>query len=171
MRHMDFSNFTQKAKDISKKWLSATLKAKNDALSFTERNLKKSRYIIKNREEFTTLRETSRQKTYKDPKTWVVKNFTRNALLFVCGEESDFTRNLLFKLPLIFAKSFSQDMHFALMIQEIEGIDVREFQVQEKPALILFEDTAVKKVIHWEENIQKVVNSLSLDINTTIHEL
>ncbi len=168
---MDFSSFTQKAKNLSKKWLSATLKAKDNALNFTERNLKKSQFIIKNKEEFDTLIETSQQKTFTDPKTSIVKTFSRKALLFVCIEENDFTRNLLFKLPFIFAKSFSQDMSFALILQEIDGINLSEFQVQEKPALILFEDTKVKKVIVWEENIQKVVNSLSLDINKTIHEL
>jgi len=39
------------------------------------------------------------------------------------------------------------------------------------PALVIFENEKVYKVIQGEENIQKVVKTASLDINKTIETL
>jgi len=50
-------------------------------------------------------------------------------------------------------------------------VDLKKYTFKTYPSLILFENLKVSKVIEGEENIQKVVNSLSLDINKTINEL
>jgi len=48
---------------------------------------------------------------------------------------------------------------------------LKKYKFKKYPSLILFENCKDSKVIEGEENIQKVVNSLSLDINKTIDEL
>lgn len=179
---MDFTKFTQKAKELWKKWvagwvaawkmsLKAWKNAKDNAMQFTEKSIRSSRFIIKDAGAFKKCIEDSREKTFTDVKTWEVKKFNKTSLIFICEENSEFTRSLLFKLPIVFTKSFSQNIQFGLVLWDIEGIVFSDYSSEKIPFLILFENTAVKKVIHWEENIQKVVNSLNLDINKAINEL
>lgn len=179
---MDFSNITKKAKELSEKWiarwvaawkmsLKAWKKAKDNAVEYTENSLRNSRFIIKDAESFIKSIDLSEQKTFTDKTTWVVKKFNGTFLLFVCEEDSDFTKSLLFRLPVLFAKSFSQNTHFGIVLWDIDGIKISKYSKEKPPLIVFFENTKVKKVIVWEENIQKVVNSLSLDINKMIHEL
>lgn len=179
---MDFAKITQKAKELwkksvesskslSKKGIAVSKKAKNDVLSFTEDKLRDSRYIIKDADALKKLIDTSQEKKFTEKKTWISKTFIWRAVLFVCEDEAEFTTKLLYKLPMILAKSFSQNIYFWVLIWDSEHIDISKFKIKSKPTLLLFENMKIKKQIVWEENIQKVVNSLNLNINKTIDEL
>lgn len=168
---MNFTKISQKAKELWKKSLQAWIKAKKNAVQFTEKSLRTSRFIINNADAFKKCIEDSREKTFIDKKTWVTKKFSKISLLFVCEENSEFTRSLLFKLPIVFTKSFSQNTQFGIILWSVEWVTLSDYSSSTLPFLILFENANAKKVVSWEENIQKVVNSLSLDINKTINEL
>jgi hypothetical protein len=50
-------------------------------------------------------------------------------------------------------------------------VDLKQYGVNKTPSLVVFENTKPIKVIYWEENIQKLVKSLNLDINKTLESL
>lgn len=52
----------------------------------------------------------------------------------------------------------------------MKDLDTKKYQIEKQEALVVFENKKVIKVLTGEENIQKVVKSLSLDINKSIEE-
>jgi hypothetical protein len=52
----------------------------------------------------------------------------------------------------------------------MKDLDVKKYQIWKIETLVVIEDMKVIKTLEWEENIQKVVKSLSLDINKSIEE-
>ena len=179
---MYFKKISQKAKEfwkksyevwknISQKWYQAWKKATNSALNFTEEKLRNSKYVIKDKDNMKDLIDSSEEKKFEEKNTWIKKTFIRRSLLFVCDDTSEFTSKLLYKLPIIFTKSFSQNIYFWILLWDVEGIDVKKMKIESRPTLVLYENKKAVKYIAWEENIQKVVNSLNLNINKTIDEL
>ena len=179
---MDFTKIKARAKELGKKsvetgkilsqkWIEASQKAGKSLANLTEDKLRDSKFVIKDKKVFDTLIVSSKNKDFTDKKTGISKTFTWRAVVFICEKESEFTSKLLYRLPLILTKSFAQNISFWIMLWEIEGVDVKKYKFKTYPSLILFENEKVQKVIEGEENIQKVVNSLSLDINKTIDEL
>jgi competence protein ComGC len=55
--------------------------------------------------------------------------------------------------------------------KDMKDADFAPYSVTQFPALLVFENTKHIKTLQGEENIQKVVKSLSLDINSTIDSL
>ena len=78
---------------------------------------------------------------------------------------------MLYKLPVLEAKTFSQSVKFKLADINMEGLHKSAYEIHEEPCLVVFENEKIIKTLSGEENIQKVVKSLSLDINNTIEEL
>jgi hypothetical protein len=48
---------------------------------------------------------------------------------------------------------------------------LEEYNIWEFPALLVFENKQLYKMILWEDNVKKVVKTLDLDINNTIDQL
>jgi len=85
--------------------------------------------------------------------------------------QSDFFKSLLYKLPVFEAKSFSQNIKFKLADIDMKGLHKSAYDIHKTPCLVVFENETLLKAINEEEKIQKVVKSLSLDINATIDSL
>jgi len=68
--------------------------------------------VIKTPETFQRLIESSKNTEFTEKKTGISKTFTKRAVLFICKKEGDFTSRILYKLPLILAKSFAQNLSF-----------------------------------------------------------
>ncbi len=179
---MDFEAIRKKAKElwkksyetwktVTQKWVAATKKASKSVSDFTEEKLRDSKYVIKDKKELDLLIKTSKNKEFTDKKTWISRTFTGRVVLFICEKQSDFTSNTLYKLPFILTKSFAQNISFWIILWEMDWVDLKKYKVKKLPSLVLFENLRVSKTIEGEESIQKVVNSLSLDINKTIDEL
>jgi hypothetical protein len=78
---------------------------------------------------------------------------------------------MLYLFPVLTAKAYSQNVSIRLADVRMKDLHEETYQITGVSTLLVFEDTHILKVIHGEENIQKVVKSLSLDINTTIDTL
>jgi hypothetical protein len=50
-------------------------------------------------------------------------------------------------------------------------VDLKQYGINKTPSLVVFENIKPIKIIYWEENIQKLVKSLNLNINKTIESL
>jgi hypothetical protein len=57
---------------------------------------------------------------------------------------------------------------------KLTNIDIKELQlywVTESPALLVFEDAKLAKVLHGKDSIEKVVKTTDMDINNLINNL
>ncbi len=155
-----------------KKWFSdATKKAKkftNDTIENTWKKILDSKATIKDKKSYDLLVEKSKNKDFTDEKTGENKTFTKRSILIIWKENSDFFKNLTFEYPILVTKTFSQNIYFKLSKEKIEWIDFEELGVNSIPAMIVFENEKILKVIEWKENIQKLVKSFKLDINREI---
>lgn len=80
---------------------------------------------------------------------------------------------MLALFPVLATKAYSQNVALRLADKNMELSDKSLFGLTNSPLpqMILYENTSIKKIILGEENIQKVVKSLSLDITKTMLEL
>lgn len=179
---MDFTKIKKRAtelwkksletsKHVTKKWIEASRKAGKSLGDYTEEKLRDSKFILKDKENFHTIVESSKNKEFTDKKTGISKTFTRRSVIFICQKEGKFTTSILYKLPFILTKSFAQNISFWIILWELKWVELKKYKFQSFPSILLFENWSVSKIIEWEENVQKVVNSMSLDINKTIDEL
>jgi len=84
---------------------------------------------------------------------------------------SDFFKQMLYKLPVLSTKAFSQNISLRLADISMKKLDKKSYQLGSKESLIVFENKKITQNLQGEENIQKVVKSLSLDINKDIQDL
>ena len=179
---MDFTKIKARAKELGKKsvetgknlsqkWVKVSQKAGKSLANYTEDKLRDSKFIIKNKEGFINLIEASRNKELTEKKTGLSKILNCKSVIFVFEKDGDFTKKMLFKLPLVFTKSIAPQISYWFILWDIEGVDLKKYKFKKYPSLIYFENEKVSKVIEGEESIQKVVNSLSLDITKVIDEL
>ncbi len=163
---MDFSKIKAKAKELKDK----AVEFKDKTLENTATKVGQSSLVMKTQSEVTAFIEKSENKTFVTQE-WATKNFTKRVFLVVGDSTKDFYKEFLFLFPVLITKAFSQNVSFKVVDIQNKEINLSEYGVWEVPALLVFEDRSLYKTIVWEENIKKVVKSLSLDINKTVEEL
>lgn len=179
---MDFKTLQEKAKQITQAWVDISKKSIKKAQEhsqkvfsstddFLQKKLSNSAIILKTSRELDDCIDTSKNTSYTDEKTKIKKEFIKKSFVIFLEKDTAFSKNILYKIPILSAKVYSQNMQFGIVLWENKWMKIKKYSDAKLPSLILFENTQVKKVISWEENIQKVVNALSLDINKTINEL
>lgn len=168
---MDFSKFAQKTKEISQKWIVATKNFGSKTKEFTKNKLENSAYILANLKAIDTCIAASETQTFHDKKTGEDKVFLKYSIIIFCPQENDFQESMILKIPLFAAKTFSQNIKLGLVTKKIRWFSQEKYGIESLPALVLYENMQAKKYILGEENIQKVVNSLKLDIHSTIETL
>lgn len=163
---MDFKTLKQKAFEL-----------KDKAIEFTEKTIEtsaqklwESSVVLKNDIELQDFVLKSENKDYIT-KEWVSKINIKRVLVVFWDWKKDFFKSMLLYLPVLLTKSFSQNLSLKLVDINNEDIDLKKYDLKEFPSLIVFENKEIYKVILWEENIKKVVKSLSLDINETIEKI
>jgi hypothetical protein len=66
--------------------------------------------------------------------------------LVITDEKNHKKISLLF--PILKTKAFSANMSIKLSKEKVEGIDYSEFNLEEFPVLVLFEDKKITKIIN-----------------------
>ena len=96
---------------------------------------------------------------------------SRKKIIVICVEKgSDFYKHLLsYMLPVIYSKAWTQNIWVKLC--NLDEKELKKYNIWELPALIVFGDTKVEKVVHGKDNIEKVVKNTNMDINDTINKL
>lgn len=163
---MDFSKLKEKASNLQKK----AKQAADDALKYSAGKLADSKFTLKNISEISEVIQESENKK-KKLDSGEEKTFIHQSIIIFCDTKSDFFESLLLGFPVLATKAFSQNVTIKLADIDTEWFKKEEYKIQNFPALVLFENTKVKKVLEGEEKVQKVVKNMSLDINKTIDEL
>ncbi len=165
---MNLQELKQKALKLKQK----ALDTGKNALDYSTMKLADSKLTLKTKESLEDFIKKSETTVGKDSTTGIEKSYTHRVLVLFADTKSDFFTSLLYVLPVLSAKTFSQNMAFRIADIDMKGIDTKSYGLQEgKPSLLVFENMKCIKTLTGEENIQKVVKSLSLDINTTIDTL
>ena len=164
---MDFTSLKQKAQTLKNK----TLEAGKEALEYSTSKLAESSLTLKSKEELEAFIGKSKNTSGKDSVTGQEKTYTHRAIAILIDTKSEFFTKMLYALPVLVTKAFSQNISLKLVDKDMKEGDFTLYGVTQFPALVVFENTKHIKTLLGEENIQKVVKSLSLDINSTIDSL
>lgn len=163
---MDFKTLKQKALELKDKAVEIT----NKTIETSAQKLGESSLVLKTELELNDFVSKSENKSYIT-KDWVSKISIKRVLIIFWDSKNDFFKNMLLYLPVLLTKSFYDNLSLKLVDINNEDIDIKKYNVEEIPSLVVLENKEIFKVIPWEENIKKVVKSLTLDINETIDKI
>jgi len=164
---MDFNSLKKEALKLKDK----AKNAGKDALDYGAEKLASSGFTLKTPEELEKFKESSKTTEFTDKETGKKKTFHHKSLVVFADTDSTLFKEMLYMLPILQAKTFSQNMKMKLANLSMQWLHKTAYGLTDDPALVVFEDNKVFKTIEGEENIQKVVKGLSLDINKAIEEL
>ncbi len=164
---MDFEKLKKQALKLKE---TATEKTK-EAIEYSATKLWESSFTLKDINAFTGYISESKNKKWKNDKTGEEKEFVKQVIVIFVDPKSEFQKKMLLLFPVLFTKSYAQNISIKLADAHMKSLDVKKYKVEEVPSLVVFENEAVKQVVTGEEDIEKVVKWLSLDINKTIDTL
>lgn len=157
---MDFSKFKEKLSSFK----DTTVKFYNKTLDDTAKKLANSSFTIKtlfDLEDFI-----SKSKYYFNEASG--KEEWKKIICIFASKDSKFFKDFLYELPLVYTKAWARNIQIKLVESSIEWLDLSRYSIKEIPSLVLFENEKVSKVVASEEKINKIVKSLSLDIEESI---
>mgnify|MGYP002858134729 CR=1 FL=1 len=158
-------------KDEALKLKDKAKKAGKDAIEYSATKMADSKMTLKTVEDFEKFRETSKNTKWTDSTTGKKKEFSHRSIVIFSDTKSTFFKEMLYKLPVLQTKAFTQGVKLKLADISMKWLDKEKFSIHNTPSLVVFENEKLLKTLQGEENIQKVVKSMSLDINTTIDSL
>lgn len=165
---MDFQAIKKKVLDFK----DYTVDKSQEAIEYSARKLASSKWMLKSHEEYSAFVASSKNKVFQDPITQVEKKFEKKVIVLFVDLTTPFFQHMLLLFPVLSTKAFSQNIWFRLAdARIIEKIAPEILTLDQAPALLVFENELCTKKVFGKENIEKVVKSLSLDINKTIETL
>lgn len=163
---MDFSKLKEKALKLKEK----AIELKDKTVDMTAEKISKSSLVLQTQEDFDNFVLKSENKVFVN-KEGEEKLFEKRCLVIFWDSKEDFFKEFLVLIPVLLTKSFSQNIALKIVDVKNEKIDMKKYNFSKIPSLIVFENKEIYKIITWEDNIKKVVKSLTLDINKTIEEI
>lgn len=167
---MDFKSFKDKAIKKAKQFKDKAIEISYKTVNFTAKKLSESGFTISTKEELEKFIKKSAKTNFKDKETWIEKIYSHRVIVIFWDEKSDFFKKSLVNFPILVAKAFSQNIPLKLAKHNIKDIVYQNYNLDEFPSLVIFENEKFLKIIKKEENILKLVKFLSLDINKAIDE-
>lgn len=166
-RIMDF----KKLKDEALKLKNKAVEAWKDAANYSAAKLADSSFTLKSIDEITKFLEKSKTTVWKDSTTGKEKQFKHQVIIIFADTKSSFFKELLYKLPILSTKAYSQSIGLKIADISMKDLDKKLYKIWNVETLIVVEESNVIKSIQGQENIQKIVKSMSLDITKSIDEL
>jgi len=163
---MDFSKLKQKAFELKNK----AVEMRDKAVEFSAEKISQSWLVLKEQSDLESLISKSENKIITS-KEWDEKTFVKRSILVLWNGEKDFFKDFLISIPVLVTKSFSQNLSIKILDINNKNVNITEYNIDDFPALVVFENKEVYKIITWEDNVKKVVKSLNLDINKAIEEI
>ncbi|NDK08178.1 hypothetical protein EOM39_02930 [Candidatus Gracilibacteria bacterium] len=160
---MDFSKFKEKLSTFK----STSVKFYNDTLDKTAKKLADSSFTIKtlfDLEDFI-----GKSKNYFSEASG--KEEGKKIICIFAIKESEFFKNFLYELPVIYTKAWARNIGIKIVDSTIEGLELTRYGIKQLPSLVLFENEKVSKVIETEEKINKIIKGLTLDIEESIKKM
>lgn len=158
---MDFKALQEKAKKYGKN-LWETL---NWHLNTGIEKLENSKFVVSDEASLEEIISST-----KDTTNSYGKISRKKTIVIFVEKWSDFYKHLLsYMLPIIYGKAWTQNIW--VKISNLEKEKLQKYDITEIPALAVFGDTEIIKVIYGKEAIEKVVKNTNVDINELITNL
>jgi len=154
---MDFAEMKKKA-----------LKFKDDVIESWAKKLAESSMVINKIEDLEEFIKKSETKKFTSKETWETKEFIKKVIVIFTDKNSDFMKKSLVWLPVLITKAFSQNIPLKMCDIKIE--ELKKYEIKKLPTLVVFETEKIIDVIEWEEDINKIIKSLNIDINKSIED-
>ena len=154
---MDFAKMKKKA-----------LKFKYDVIESWTKKLAESSMVINKIEDLEEFIKKSETKKFTSKETWEIKEFIKKVIVIFADKNSDFMKKSLVWLPVLIAKAFSQNIPLKMCDIKIE--ELKKYKIKKLPTLVVFETKKIIDIIEWEEDINKIIKSLNIDINKSIED-
>jgi len=158
-------------KEEAKKFWRKAKKVGEQVLSASADKLIESKYTLETLEEVSDCIAKSAPTIGTDSKTGKEKEFTHRVVILFADYESDFFKTLVYKLPILITKAYSQGVVFRIANIKMKSLDVKKHKISWDICMVVYENKKAIASHVWHEKIQKVVKSPSLDINNTIDTL
>ena len=159
-------------KDWTKKVVDKTKSGFTKVTDFSARKISESSSVsIKTPEDLEKFIEKSKTTEHTNEKTWETKQFQHKVALIVADEKSDFYKRISLEIPILKTKWFAWNIPVKLAKKDLEWIDFSKFSVKEYPTMLIFQEEQVLKQIIWEENIEKISKSLTINMNELIEQI
>ena len=157
---MDFKDLKEKALNLKDK----AVKKTNNLIDSSSKKLQESSFVLKDEKAFLEFIKKSKNYTNKD-----LKEIKKKVIIICALKDSSFYKKALYMIPVLYTKSWAQNMPLKMSSIDIKLLE--KYWVTDFPSLLVFENEKILKFVPWEDNIEKVVKSLTLDINETIDKL
>lgn len=169
---MDFKKLKNKAIELTGKAKDKASEKTKSVIDYWAKKLTNSKYTIDSKEELDELIKKSVSTTFKNNKLKKEITYKHKTIVIFAEEWSNFFKDILFALPLMATKSFTQNIPIRLAKSKITWVKLSEYKVKAKtlPCMVIFEEEKIYKNIEWSEKILKLVKSFHLDINKLIEE-
>lgn len=116
---MDFTSLKQKAEALKNK----TLQAGKDAIEYSATKLADSSLTLKTKADFDTFVQKSQTTKGKDSTTGVEKDYRHRVIVIFSDTKSEFFTKMLYVLPVLSAKAFSQNISLKLADKNMKDLD------------------------------------------------
>jgi len=164
---MDFLDLKNKASRFTTKAKQAT----KTAVEFSAGKLAESWITLGSVKELDEFIEKSSTTVWKDAISGEEKKFKHSVIVIFADTQGEFFTQMLYKLPVLATKAFSQNVSLKLADISMKWLDAIKYGTKDGEALVLIENKNVVKIVKGTQNIQKIVKEASLDINKSIQEL
>ena len=154
---MDFAELKKKA-----------IKFGNDMVETWAKKLAESSMVINKIEDLEKFIEKSKTKSFTSSETGITKEFIKKVIVIFAEKDSSFMKKSLVWLPVLITKAFSQNI--PLKMCDIKLEDLKKYDIKKLPTLVVFETEKIIDIVEWEEDINKITKSLSIDINKSIED-
>ena len=155
---MGFKDFTKKIVEF-----------KNKTIAKASSSLANSSIVIKDLKELKEAINKSQNTKFTSKETWETKTFTKHSIIIFTWKDVEVYKDFLFSIHFLRTKAWSKNTHFRLC--NLEKKDLVKYEIKEFPSLALFTNKRLKKVIYWEKNIDKIINSLNFNVVEVIKKI
>ncbi len=141
----------------------------NKTISSAAWKLAKSSLVIKNIEDLEKFIEKSENTSFISKETWEKKVFTKHVIVIFSWKDENIYKEMLAFIPVLETKVFASNT--SLKLCDLDLKDLKKYNIKSLPAVALFTNKKLEKVIYEKESIKKLVKSLDLDIIKTIQNI
>lgn len=158
--------------DSLKKFWDKTKEKFNEAVNFSAEKIStSSAFSILTKKDLSEFIEKTETTEFQSKETWEIKYFKHKWYLVVADEKSENFKKISLLFPILKTKAFSANSKIMLAKSNVEDLNLmQEYELSELPAIIVFENKEVYKIIIWEENIEKISKSFKMNIEEIIEE-
>lgn len=127
--------------------------------------------LAKSKSEIDYIIKKSKTTEFFKQETWETKFYKHKSILLVVDEKSEHFKSMSLIYPILKTKTFSQNMEFLMSNFQVEDINLKKkYELSELPAMIIFQEEEIYKIIFWKENIEKIWKMIKMNIEEIIDE-